>query len=208
MYRSTLRRAFKPPNFIDKPHSEKSKVHESQDLTLTSKQTAAQDVSKCMQPVKRRKLLVCPVSLTPPTAIQMQKGPPVLPASCPDPGRPVAFPTVTVAPTRAKEVSNVPHSIHTRNLFLPGTCMWLRTSLNISCCCNQEKFNKGYSRLGTTAEPENGSPAKSLPELLPSVHIERSSPVLGASMSLPGQVKLEMMGDCRSCQHAWKANAA
>lgn len=118
MHRSVPRRAFKPPNLIDKPQSEKSKVYDLQDLTLTSKQHATQDVSKFLQPVKRRKLLVCPVSLATPAAIHMQKGPPVFPASSSDPERPVAFPTATALPTRAKEVWMC-LVLSMRNLFLP-----------------------------------------------------------------------------------------
>lgn len=62
--------------------------------------------------------------------------------------------------------------------------------LRIPCYCDQEEFDTGHSRLGTTAGPENGSPAKGMPEPLPDIHIERSSPLLGASKSLQGEVSV------------------
>ncbi len=52
--------------------------------------------------------------------------------------------------------------------------------------CQQEETNKGHSSLGITAAPGTGSPAKSMTQPLPVVHIEQSSAVLGASM--PGEV--------------------
>ncbi|CAL5223200.1 g5675 [Coccomyxa viridis] len=100
MHRNAIRRAFRPPNFIEKPQPEKSKVHESQNLTTTSKQIVAQE----------------------------------------------------------------------------------------------EETDKSHSSLGIIAEPGIGSPAITMPQPLPDVHIEQSSAVPGASLPLPGQ--LAMSGPC------------
>ena len=110
-----------PPNFVDKPQPEKSKVHESEDVTTTSKKTAAQDVRKFLQPVKRRKLLVCPVSLSTPTPSPVEKESSAISATTPAPGLPVAFTQVPASPARVTEV-HMPHAAYEACSLFMHTC--------------------------------------------------------------------------------------
>ena len=56
-------------------------------------------------------------------------------------------------------------------------------------CCQQEETDKSHSSLGIIAEPGIGSPAITMPQPLPDVHIEQSSAVPGASLPLPGEIR-------------------
>ena len=63
MQRNALRRAFKPPSFVDKPLPEQSKGFTPQPAAQ-KEQPQAPDASQAMQSVKRRRLLICPTSIS------------------------------------------------------------------------------------------------------------------------------------------------
>ena len=198
MHRNAPRRAFKPPNFVDKPQPEKSKVHESQDLTTTSKQIAAQEARKSLQPVKRRKLLVCPVSLAPPTPSPVKKGPSAISAVPSDSGMPVAFYQARASAVCVAEVYVAPCTVYKACSSLMHACGYA-TSETLTLL-QQEQTNKRHSSSGIAAAPGNRSPATGMPQPLPEVQIEQSPALLGASMPLPGEVKVMVSVFLPSCQ--------
>lgn len=120
VHKSALRRAFKPPSFVDKPQYETSKIDQvtrSQPLTSPREQSSAQDIGPSTQPVKRRRLLVSPASIPSLTPGPAKKDPPATPAPRYEPRAPAPSPSPARLPISTTKVVTAVCRIWIKLLF-------------------------------------------------------------------------------------------